>query len=66
MYRYRGFILASALCFALEAPIVLSLYALGATVMFTTTIVTIWICVSCVVTITVGEHFEKKSGHRGD
>jgi hypothetical protein len=66
MYRYRGFIVPIALGLLLEPGIVFGLYALGATVMLTTTIVVIWFLFMGAATITIGEHFERKDDERGD
>lgn len=66
MYRYRGFIVPIAIGLVLEPGIVFGLYALGATVMFTTTIVMIWLFIMGAATITIGEHFERKDDAPGD
>ncbi|MBS1860835.1 MAG: hypothetical protein JSS68_03890 [Actinobacteria bacterium] len=66
MYRYRGQILAMICCLAVEAGIFYGLVGLGAGEDLVLYAEVIWLCATVVITLSVGERFERKWRDRGD
>jgi hypothetical protein len=57
MFAYRGYILTFAACFAAEFGIFIGLTAIGAGSELGVAVLMIWLCVTCVLTGLIGEHF---------
>jgi hypothetical protein len=66
MYRYRGFIFSFVVCLAAQLALFRVLEALGMGGLKIWTVEMAALCATVWITLGVGEHFEKKSGHRGD
>jgi hypothetical protein len=60
MSRYRGQILALIACLLVQAGIYYGLVGLGANEQLIVTIEMIWLCFAVLITLSVGERFERK------
>lgn len=66
MYRYRGYILSFVVCLAVQIATLRFLESVGMRELKIWTIETAALGATVLITMMVGEYFEKRSGGRGD
>jgi hypothetical protein len=66
MAWYRGYVIALIACVVVETALFYGLVGIGVNDQLVATIELIWLCATVLITLTVGDRFERKERGRGD